>query len=174
MRAQRIAIGENWFNTGEHLWEEVNGDGGELDYLADLVVEGNVGIGTTSPNASAILDVSSTTKALMLPRMTTAQKDAIASPAAGMLVYDTSAGSIYAHNGSTWVAQGSGSTCVVTYNSSVGSCSCPAGWTLKLDLGSWGSCSYSGGGHDFGRPPGGGCLSGWIGDNHGEGCLCCQ
>lgn len=50
---------------------------------------GNVGIGTTTPNANAILDVSSTTKAFMPPRMTTTQKNAIASPTAGMMVYDS-------------------------------------------------------------------------------------
>jgi hypothetical protein len=50
---------------------------------------GNVGIGTNAPNANAILDVSSTTKAFMPPRMTTTQKNAIASPTAGMVVYDT-------------------------------------------------------------------------------------
>jgi len=49
---------------------------------------GNVGIGTT-PNASAILDVASTTKAFMPPRMTTTQKNAIASPTAGMVIYDS-------------------------------------------------------------------------------------
>jgi hypothetical protein len=50
---------------------------------------GNVGIGTTSPNASAILDVQSTTKGVRMPNMTTTQKNAIASPAAGLMVYDT-------------------------------------------------------------------------------------
>jgi hypothetical protein len=48
-----------------------------------------VGINTTSPNASAALDISSTTQGLLTPRMTTAQKSAIASPANGLLVYDT-------------------------------------------------------------------------------------
>ena len=49
---------------------------------------GNIGIGGT-PNANAILDVTSTTKAFMPPRMTTAQKSAIATPTAGMVVYDS-------------------------------------------------------------------------------------
>jgi hypothetical protein len=49
----------------------------------------NIGIGTTSPNASALLDVSSTTKGFLPPRMTTTQKNAISSPAAGLVVYDT-------------------------------------------------------------------------------------
>jgi hypothetical protein len=172
MRAKRIAIGDTYFDGAEVPWEEINGDGGLIDYLADLVVEGNVGIGTTNPNANAILDISSTTKAIMLPRMTTVQKSAISPPAAGMVVYDTTEAALYAHNGSAWVKQGGGSTCVVTYNSAVGSCSCPSGWTLKLALGSWGCCYYDG--NNFFRPPGGGCPSGWGSDNLGEGCLCCQ
>ena len=49
---------------------------------------GNVGIGATA-NASAILDAQSTTKGVRMPNMTTAQKNAIASPAAGLMVYDT-------------------------------------------------------------------------------------
>ena len=50
---------------------------------------GNVGIGTASPSASAILDAQSTTKGVRMPNMTTVQKNAIASPAAGLMVYDT-------------------------------------------------------------------------------------
>jgi hypothetical protein len=50
---------------------------------------GNVGIGTASPSASAILDAQSTTKGVRMPNMTTTQKNAIASPAAGLMVYDT-------------------------------------------------------------------------------------
>jgi hypothetical protein len=49
---------------------------------------GNVGIGATA-NASAILDAQSTTKGVRMPNMTTVQKNAIASPAAGLMVYDT-------------------------------------------------------------------------------------
>ena len=53
-----------------------------------LIVEGASGVGVSAPNANAILDVASTTKAFMPPRMTTTQKNAIASPTAGMVVYD--------------------------------------------------------------------------------------
>jgi hypothetical protein len=49
----------------------------------------NVLIGTTTDNASAILNVSSTTKGFLPPRMTGLQAEAIASPAAGLLVYST-------------------------------------------------------------------------------------
>jgi hypothetical protein len=56
-----------------------------------LVIQssGNVGIGTLTPVSTAVLDVSSTTQGFLPPRMTTGQKNAIATPAAGLMVYDT-------------------------------------------------------------------------------------
>ena len=62
-----------------------------------------VGIGTITPNASAMLDVSSTTQGLLAPRMTTIEKNAIASPANGLLVFDTDENSFYFYNGVSWV-----------------------------------------------------------------------
>ncbi len=47
----------------------------------------NVGIGTTSPDASAMLDITSTSKGILVPRMTEVQRNNIASPATGLLVY---------------------------------------------------------------------------------------
>jgi hypothetical protein len=64
---------------------------------------GNVGIGTTSPNASAILDISSTTKGITFPRMTTTQRNAISSPTTGLQVFDNTTNSIWYYDGSTWV-----------------------------------------------------------------------
>jgi hypothetical protein len=64
-----------------------------------------VGIGTASPHTSAELDVTSTTKGLLNPRMTKAQRDAIASPAAGLQVWCTncaSAGELQVFNGTAW------------------------------------------------------------------------
>ena len=48
---------------------------------------GQVGIGTTNPDPSAILDITSTNGGLLLPRMNSAQRDAIATPATGLLIY---------------------------------------------------------------------------------------
>jgi hypothetical protein len=48
-----------------------------------------VGIGTVTPEASSVLDVYSTTQGMLFPRLTTAQKTAIATPANGLMVYDT-------------------------------------------------------------------------------------
>jgi hypothetical protein len=58
----------------------------------------------SAPHSSAQLDVKSTTKAFYPPRMTTAQKNAIASPQAGAVVYDITLGQLSFYNGSSWVA----------------------------------------------------------------------
>ena len=49
-------------------------------------VSAQVGIGTITPHASSVLDVSSTTQGMLTPRMTTLQRTAIASPADGLMV----------------------------------------------------------------------------------------
>lgn len=58
-------------------------------FLCGMLVSSQVGIGTTTPDASSALDISSTTKGLLVPRMTTAQRIAIVAPADGLMVYDT-------------------------------------------------------------------------------------
>jgi hypothetical protein len=63
---------------------------------------GNVGIGTSSPSASAILDAQSTTKGVRMPNMTTTQKNAISSPAAGLMVFDTTLVKLCVYSGSAW------------------------------------------------------------------------
>jgi trimeric autotransporter adhesin len=55
-----------------------------------------------NPHTSAMLDVNSTSKGLLLPRVTTAQMNLIASPAAGLMVYNTSVAAIYLYTGSSW------------------------------------------------------------------------
>lgn len=53
---------------------------------------GRVGIGPGTPESSAILDASSTTKGFLPPRLTETQRDAISSPAEGLMIYNTSTG----------------------------------------------------------------------------------
>jgi len=53
-------------------------------------------------NASAVVDITSTTKGFLPPRMTTTQKNAIATPAAGLVVYDSTTNKLCCYNGSTW------------------------------------------------------------------------
>jgi hypothetical protein len=61
-----------------------------------------LGIGTSSPSASAILDAQSTTKGVRMPNMTTTQKNAISSPAAGLMVFDTTLAKLCVYSGSAW------------------------------------------------------------------------
>ena len=59
---------------------------------------GNVGIGNTSPDASALLDMQSTDKGILIPRMTSVQKNSIANPVAGLLVFQTDANPGFYYN----------------------------------------------------------------------------
>jgi hypothetical protein len=67
-----------------------------------------VGIGTASPEATAVLEVVSTDKGLLMPRMTTTQRAAINSPATGLMVFDTTTNSFWYYDGTIWKARGAG------------------------------------------------------------------
>jgi len=69
--------------------------------------QNNIGVGT-APNASAKLDVSSTTQGMLVPRMTTAQRNAIATPATGLMVFDITLNGFVFYTGSAWAAVGAG------------------------------------------------------------------
>jgi hypothetical protein len=72
--------------------------------LFTSLIYGQVGIGTTSPNASAQLDVSSTTKGFLPPRMTQAQRQDINSPTAGLMVYQTDGtAGLWYYTGNAWI-----------------------------------------------------------------------
>ena len=62
-----------------------------------------VGIGIETPSSSAMLEVSSTTKGMLFPRMTTAQRTAIGTPVDGLQVYDTDLKSLYFYDGTRWI-----------------------------------------------------------------------
>jgi len=64
---------------------------------------GSVGIGTTNPNSSAALEIQSSTKGVLIPRMTTVQRNAIASPANGLLVYDNTTNSFWFKSATNWI-----------------------------------------------------------------------
>ncbi|MEO5893070.1 MAG: hypothetical protein ABIQ31_22660 [Ferruginibacter sp.] len=64
----------------------------------------NVGIGTTTPNSSAALDISSANKGVLIPRLTTAQRKAIANPAMGLLAFDTDKNAVMFYDGTAWRA----------------------------------------------------------------------
>ena len=62
----------------------------------------NVGIGTSTPDASAALEVKSTDKGLLIPRLTSAARVLITTPAAGLMVYDITTKSFWYYNGTMW------------------------------------------------------------------------
>jgi hypothetical protein len=69
------------------------------------VYTGGIGIetnGSTANNASALLQVNSVTQGFLPPRMTTTQKNAIATPATGLIVFDTTLAKLCVYNGSAW------------------------------------------------------------------------
>ncbi len=62
----------------------------------------------SSPDASAILDIQSNAKGLLIPRMDTPHRTAIASPAQGLMVYDTDDSTFYFYKNNSWIKVGEG------------------------------------------------------------------
>ena len=61
-----------------------------------------VGIGTPTPDPSAILELQSTSQGFLLPRMNATQMNAISSPVSGLMVFNTTAGEAYYYDGTNW------------------------------------------------------------------------
>lgn len=70
--------------------------------VMSLETNGNVGIGTNAPDAVALLEISSTTKALLLSRMTTTQRDAMTA-VNGMVLYNSTTNAVNAYENGAWV-----------------------------------------------------------------------
>lgn len=67
-----------------------------------LNTTGSFGFGTNLPAASAVVDLDSTTKGFLPPRMTTTEKNAIVAPATGLMVFDTTLAKLCVYTGSAW------------------------------------------------------------------------
>jgi len=68
-----------------------------------MAADGKVGVGTVSPDASSALDVTSTTGGVLFPRMTGTQRDAIGSPANGLVLYNTTTNKLQVRAAGAWV-----------------------------------------------------------------------
>jgi hypothetical protein len=80
-----------------------------LVFLLPTSTFAQTGIGTTAPHASAQLEVSSTSKGFLPPRITTQQRDLITVPVAGLVVWCSdcaSDGELQVYNGSAWIKSG--------------------------------------------------------------------
>lgn len=74
-----------------------------LFLLSVGILNAQVGINTSSPDPSSVLDISSTKKGVLLPRLTTAQRNAISNPATGLLIYEAAPVNKFSgYNGSQW------------------------------------------------------------------------
>ncbi|NOS91569.1 MAG: hypothetical protein HOP30_06580, partial [Cyclobacteriaceae bacterium] len=81
-----------------------------------ITQNGNVSIGATSAATTAALDIQSTSKGLLIPRLTTAQRDAIPTPDLGLMIYNTSTSAFNYYNGGSWGPVGGGSGWGLTGN----------------------------------------------------------
>ncbi len=73
-----------------------------LIFLVSAPFYAQVGIGTTTPDASAMLDVQSTSSGFAMPRMAKADREAIANPIEGLQVYDTDYKNIWIYTDGDW------------------------------------------------------------------------
>lgn len=89
-----------WINQGRVRFGGALTVGGELGVTGDATM-GNVGIGS-APVTSSALSVTSTTKGLLFPRMTETQRDAIATPAAGLVIYNTTTNKLNLRVAAAW------------------------------------------------------------------------
>ena len=74
-----------------------------LLFFIPTTIFSQVGIGTNAPVSSAKLEVASTTQGFLPPRMTTAQRSSISTPASGLMVFDVTTNSIWYYDGASWI-----------------------------------------------------------------------
>ncbi|KAA3625199.1 MAG: hypothetical protein DWP94_01340 [Flavobacterium sp.] len=81
-------------------------------FFSFFSMNAQVGIGTTAPDASSAVDITSTDKGMLTPRLTTVQRTAILNPAEGLFVYDTDEDAFYYYDttSTSWIKIGSGKT----------------------------------------------------------------
>jgi hypothetical protein len=100
----REAGASKWviYNKGADDNLQIGTDSADGNAKLAVTPSGNVGIGTTSPGGA--LDITSTTKGVVIPRMTKVQRDAIVSPVAGTMVYQTdSTPGLRMYDGANWM-----------------------------------------------------------------------
>ena len=149
--------------NGKSLWMAgglIGGDGGlTIGYGGaspaggGAIIAGKVGIGTSGPAASAALDVTSTSQGFLPPRMTNTQRNAIASPVAGLVIYNTTTNCLEFYNGTAWVATCGAAPCsagtqTFNYSGSITNFTVPSGCsTITIEVsGAEGGSGQGGGG----------------------------
>jgi hypothetical protein len=91
------------FNGGNFSIGTTTDAGYKLDVNGTVRIQNKLSVGTPT-QASAVMEITSTTLGFLPPRMTTTQKNAITSPATGLMVYDTTLNLISVYNGTMWIS----------------------------------------------------------------------
>jgi microcystin-dependent protein len=97
-----------------------------LFLASNSLCQNGVGIGTPTPHTTAILEISSNAKGLLIPRLSNAEISTINSPATGLMVYNTSANAFRFYNGLGWEAVGLPTGSIIMWAGDTA----PEGWLL--------------------------------------------
>ncbi len=138
-----LSINPDLGNVGIGTFTPTN----KLSVTGNVDFSGNVAVGTATSAASAQLDITSTTKGFLPPRMTYAQRNAITGPVAGLIVWCTNCGTtgeLQVYNGTAWTNMVGNPptppptppTVVTTSISGIASTSAASGGTVTADGGS--------------------------------------
>lgn len=78
--------------------------GNSADSGFNILNNGSIGVGTNSPNSTALVELMSTSKGFLIPRLTTAQRDAIGGPAIGLQIFNSDVNCLEYWNGTQWIS----------------------------------------------------------------------
>ena len=102
-------------------------------FASSNIATAQVGIGTTNPDPSSMLDIDSNEKGVLIPRMTTLQRDAISAPAQGLQIYNTTRNSSDIFSGGVWRSFSFSPNSNLVYVYSLSDLPSPIGTTITLD-----------------------------------------
>jgi len=101
--AELETLTDNSMGDALHRHSELSASDGDPDACVKVDSVGNVGVGTATPAVSAKLEIDSTTGALLLSRMTTAERDLLTA-VNGMILYNTTLSKVQVYEGGAWAS----------------------------------------------------------------------